>query len=93
MKDIDAFKCQYNQTFTLKNSKNYFSSGKRKNILYSNLDLNLNNNPRLKNNKFDEINNEIYLPIYKRYFTQIIKTIKKYPKKRKKQNIVQDIKY
>lgn len=83
-KDIDAFKCQYNQTFTLKNSKNHFSLGKRKNILYSNLDLNLNNNPRLKNNKFDEINNEIYLPIYQRYFTPNNKNDKEISEEKKK---------
>ena len=46
-KDIDAFKSEYNDISTIKSSSRYFSFKKVKNILNSNLDINLNNNPRL----------------------------------------------
>ena len=69
-KDIDAFKSQYNNLNTINTSRKHFSfsTRKNKNLLFSNLDINLNNNPRI-NNKLDEINREIYLPIYQRYST------------------------
>ena len=67
-KDIDAFKSEYNDASTIKNSSRHFSFPKVKNILYSNLDINLNNNPRFIRN-FDERNKKIYKPTNKRDFT------------------------
>ena len=76
IREIDALSSHHKYTNTLKNSKKYLSFPKRKHLLYSNLDINPNNNPRLKYNKLDKINQNIYLPIYKRYFTPNFKTNK-----------------
>ena len=67
-KDIDAFKSQYNNINTINTSRKHFSFSNKKNLLFSNLDINLNNNPRI-NNKLDEINKKTYIPIYQRYST------------------------
>ena len=67
-KDIDAFKSEYNDISTIKSSSRYFSFKKVKNILNTNLDINLNNNPRLMRIS-DKINKTIYMPTYKRCFT------------------------
>ena len=65
-KDVDAFKLHYKHLIRRKILKrNNFTP---RNILTSNLDINLNLNPRLKNNLFDEISKEIYLPIYQKKF-------------------------
>ena len=82
-KNIDAFKSQYNQTLTIKNSTKHFYFSKRKNVLYSNLDLNLSNNPRVIKG-LDEMNKEIYLPIYKRYSTPNCQSNKEISEENKK---------
>ena len=76
IREIDAFKSYHKYSNSLKNSENHSSFPNRKHLLYSNLDININNNPRLKYNKLDKINKDIYLPIYKRYFTPNCKTNK-----------------
>lgn len=66
-KDIDAFKIYYqNKRKKWKRS----NSNLIKNSLFkSNLDINLNNNPRINNLKFIAINKEIYKPIYQKDIT------------------------
>ena len=68
-KDIDAFKSRYDCLNTIKNTNKCFSFSKRTNLLHTNLDININNNPRLNSKIFDAINKEIYFPVYKRFLT------------------------
>ena len=81
-KDIDAFKSQYHYTKTMNTSKNNYSFSKIRNLLDCNLDINFNNNPRIIS-KLGGMNKEIYLPIYKRYFTPNYQKKKELPDENK----------
>ena len=66
-RDIDAFKIHYQSKKSknkIKRCNSYFS---KRELLSSNLDININHNPRLPINKFSLINKEIYLPIYTKF--------------------------
>ena len=74
-REIDAFKSNYRYLNTLKNGKRHFSFSDT-NILHTNLDININNNPRLIKDT-EKFNREIYIPIHKRFFTPNFKIVKK----------------
>ena len=70
-KEVDAFKIYYKTKKSKNNNKTNrnFSYYSKIDLLNSNLDININHNPRLKNDKFTLINKEKYLPIYKKFKT------------------------
>ena len=71
-KEVDAFKTVYRHLLRKKILKKKIYT--KKILLTSNLDININHNPRFRNNLFDNINKNIYLPIYhKKAFTPVIK--------------------
>lgn len=76
-KDIDTFKIYYENKNNKKKKKRCHSYFNKTDILNSNLDININNNPRVTNQKFSEINKEIYIPIYKKVKTPNNSEIKK----------------
>ena len=68
-KDVDAFKVYYENKNNKKKIKRCHSYFSKIDLLNSNLDININNNPRATNQKFSEINKELYIPIYKKIKT------------------------
>ena len=66
-KEIDAFKIHFQNK--RKKIKRCHSNVIKNDLLNSNLDININNNPRLINQKFVLLNKEIYKPIYKKFIT------------------------
>ena len=75
-KDIDTFKVYYENKNNKKKIKRCHSYFNKTDLLNSNLDININNNPRVTNKKFSEINKEIYIPIYKKLNSLNISEIK-----------------
>ena len=63
-KDIDAFKVYYENKNNKKRIKRCHSYFSKSDLLSSNLDININNNPRVTNQKFYDLNKELYVPIY-----------------------------
>ena len=74
-REIDAFKSNYRHMHTIKNEHRHFSFSDSR-ILQTNLDININNNPRLIKDT-EKFNKELYLPLHKRFFTPNFKIIKK----------------
>ena len=68
-KDIDAFKVYYENKNNKKRIKRCHSYFSKSDLLSSNLDININNNPRVTNQKFYDLNKELYVPIYQKLKT------------------------
>ena len=68
-REIDAFKIHYQNKYGKKKLKRCNSYFRHQDLFNTNYDINLNNNPRVNFKKFDDLNKEIYIPIYKKYIT------------------------
>ena len=66
-REIEAFKSHYKHLNTIRNERRHFSFSDQI-ILHTNLDININHNPRLIKNT-EKFNQEIYIPFHQRFFT------------------------
>ena len=66
-REIEAFKSHYRHLNTIRNERRHFSFSDQI-ILHTNLDININHNPRLIKNT-EKFNQEIYIPFHQRFFT------------------------